>query len=93
MPCSKGILRNFGGGENRLKKLYGVIGDPVAHSMSPHMHNDLFEFYSIDATYVAFHVSPENLQDAIKGFRAINLAGLSVTVPHKTAVMPLLDEN
>ena len=87
--------RNFAklwGGENRLKKLYGVIGDPVAHSMSPHMLNDLFEFYSIDATYVAFHVSPENLQDAIKGFRAINLAGLSVTVPHKTAVMPLLDE-
>ena len=58
MPCSKGTLRNFGGGENRLKKLYGVIGDPVAHSMSPHMHNDLFEFYSIDATYMAFHVSP-----------------------------------
>jgi shikimate dehydrogenase len=92
VPCSKGTLLTYGGGENRLKKLYGVIGDPVAHSMSPHMHNDLFEFYSIDATYVAFHVSPENLQDAIKGFRAINLAGLSVTVPHKTAVMPLLDE-
>ncbi|WP_338470322.1 shikimate dehydrogenase [Niallia sp. XMNu-256] len=75
-----------------MKKLYGVIGDPVAHSMSPIMHNDLFQLYSVDATYVAFHVKPENLQDAVKGFRAINLAGLSVTVPHKQMIMPLLDE-
>lgn len=75
-----------------VKKLYGVIGDPIAHSMSPVMHNDLFELYSIDANYVPFHVKPENLEDAVKGFKAINLSGLSITVPHKTAIMPLLDE-
>jgi shikimate dehydrogenase len=75
-----------------MRKLYGVIGDPVAHSMSPVMHNDTFGRYELDATYVAFHVKPENLQDAVKGFKAINLSGLSITVPHKTAIMPYLDE-
>ena len=75
-----------------MKKLYGVIGDPIAHSMSPAMHNDAFEKYELDATYVPFHVTPENLQDAVKGFKAINLSGLSITVPHKTAIMPFLDE-
>ncbi|WP_428912635.1 shikimate dehydrogenase [Niallia sp. Krafla_26] len=75
-----------------MKKLYGVIGDPVAHSMSPVMHNDLFELYSIDATYVAFHVKPDDLEDAVKGFKAIGLSGLSVTVPHKQSIMSFLDE-
>lgn len=75
-----------------MKKLYGVIGDPIAHSMSPAMHNDAFQRYELDATYVPFHVTPENLQDAVKGFKAIQLSGLSITVPHKTAIMPLLDE-
>ena len=75
-----------------MKKLYGVIGDPIAHSMSPAMHNDAFEQYGLDAAYVPFHVTPENLRDAVKGFKAINLSGLSITVPHKTAIMPLLDE-
>lgn len=75
-----------------MKKLYGVIGDPIAHSMSPAMHNDAFQKYEVNATYVPFHVTPENLQDAIKGFKAIQLSGLSITVPHKTAIMPLLDE-
>ena len=75
-----------------MKKLYGVIGDPIAHSMSPAMHNDAFQKYELDANYVPFHVKPENLQDAVKGFKAINLSGLSITVPHKTAIMPFLDE-
>ena len=75
-----------------MKKLYGVIGDPIAHSMSPAMHNDAFQKYELNATYVPFHVKPENLQDAVKGFKAINLSGLSITVPHKTAIMPFLDE-
>ncbi|MEK3853067.1 shikimate dehydrogenase [Cytobacillus sp. FSL H8-0458] len=75
-----------------MKKLFGVIGDPISHSMSPAMHNDLFEFYSIDAHYQPFHISSENLTDAIKGFRAIGIAGFNVTVPHKEAIIPLLDE-
>lgn len=75
-----------------MEKLYGVIGDPVAHSLSPAMHNDLYEFYSVDATYLAFHVTSEDLQNAVKGFKVNNIAGLSVTVPHKTTIMSYLDD-
>jgi shikimate dehydrogenase len=75
-----------------MKKLYGVIGDPIAHSMSPLMHNDLFQRYEMDASMFPFHIKKENLQDAVKGFKAINLAGFNITVPHKTAIMPFLDE-
>ncbi len=77
---------------NHLKKLYGVIGDPIAHSMSPAMHNDLFAFYGVDAEMFAFHIKGSNLEDAVKGFKAINLSGFNVTIPHKSAIMPLLDE-
>jgi len=75
-----------------LKKIYGVIGDPIAHSMSPIMHNDSFQRYDINAEFFAFHVKKEALQDAVKGFKAIHLAGFNITVPHKTAIMPFLDE-
>lgn len=75
-----------------MKKLFGVIGDPIAHSMSPAMHNDLFDFYGINAEMFAFHIKGENLEDAVKGFKAINISGFNVTIPHKTAIMPFLDE-
>lgn len=74
-----------------MKKLYAVIGEPVAHSMSPVMHNDLFQHNGIDAHYHAFAIKEENLKDAIKGFRAIAIDGFNVTVPHKVSIMPLLD--
>lgn len=75
-----------------MKKLYAVIGDPIAHSMSPVMHNDLFQHYGIDAHYHALLVKSELLKDAINGLRAIGISGFNVTVPHKVAIMPLLDE-
>lgn len=74
-----------------MKKLFAVIGDPIAHSMSPLMHNDLFQHYGIDAHYHAFAIKEKNLQDAVKGFRAIGLSGFNVTVPHKIAIMAYLD--
>jgi shikimate dehydrogenase len=75
-----------------VRKLYGVIGDPVGHSMSPVMHNDLFNFYGMDRWYLPFHVKPMDLEDAVKGFKAIGAAGFNVTVPHKTQIIPLLDK-
>ncbi|MCM3091385.1 MULTISPECIES: shikimate dehydrogenase [unclassified Cytobacillus] len=75
-----------------MKKLFGVIGDPISHSMSPAMHNELFKTYSIDAHYQPFHITRGNLADAVKGFKAIRIAGFNVTVPHKEAIIPLLDE-
>jgi shikimate dehydrogenase len=75
-----------------VDELYGVIGDPIAHSMSPAMHNTAFKDAEIQASYGRLHVSPGELPDAIKGIRALGLRGINVTVPHKTAVIPLLDE-
>lgn len=75
-----------------MKSLYAVIGKPIAHSMSPVMHNDLFQHYELDAHYHAFAIEPDELADAIKGFKAIGVSGFNVTVPHKVAIMPLLDE-
>lgn len=71
--------------------LYGVIGDPIAHSMSPLMHNRAFDDNGIDAEYVKFHVKKEQLHDAMLGMKALGIQGVNVTVPHKEHVMPLLD--
>lgn len=75
-----------------MKKLFGVIGDPIGHSMSPVMHNDAFAASGVDACYLPFHVTKDNLSDAVKGMKAIGVQGFNVTIPHKTAIIPLLDE-
>lgn len=72
-------------------RVIGVIGDPVAHSRSPAMHNAALESLNLDAVYVAFHVTPARLRQAIQAVRAYDLVGLNVTVPHKERVLPLLD--
>lgn len=74
-----------------MKKLFAVIGDPIAQSMSPVMHNDLFEKYKINADYLPFRVKAEDLGDAVKGLKAIGVGGFNVTVPHKTNIIPFLD--
>ena len=71
--------------------LYGVIGDPIAHSKSPLMLNRAFRETGINAAYAAFHVKPEQLADAIAGARALGIGGLNVTIPHKVRVMDYLD--
>jgi shikimate dehydrogenase len=73
-------------------RVCALIGDPVEHSMSPVMHNAAFRELGLDFTYVAFRVQKENVTGAIGGMRAFNLRGLNVTIPHKVAVIPLLDE-
>ena len=70
----------------------GVIGDPVEHSRSPQMHNAVIAELGLDYVYVPFHIKPDSLAAAIEGFKAINVVGLNVTIPHKQAVIPLLDE-
>jgi shikimate dehydrogenase len=75
-----------------MKKLYGVIGYPVGHSMSPTMHNDAFERLSMDAYYHAFEIMPEKFAAAVEGLKAIDIAGFNVTVPYKVKIMDHLDE-
>jgi shikimate dehydrogenase len=79
------------GGGIQVKKLFAVLGNPIGHSMSPVMHNDLFSFYNIDADYLPFQVKEEDLEAAVKGLKAIGVGGFNVTVPHKSKIIPFLD--
>ncbi|WP_305042013.1 shikimate dehydrogenase [Geoalkalibacter sp.] len=73
-------------------RILGIFGDPVAHSLSPLMQNAALREAGIDAVYVPFHVRPEQLPGAVAGLRHLGIWGVNVTVPHKEAVMALLDE-
>mgnify|MGYP001019048712 CR=1 FL=1 len=73
-------------------KVYGIVGWPVAHSLSPVMQNAALQTAAVDAIYVPFAVEPTQLATAVSGLRAMHVSGFNVTIPHKTAIMPLLDE-
>ncbi len=86
------------GGSTRL---LGVIGHPISHSLSPRMHNAAFSAGSsagnlkdrpMEYIYVPLEVSSEELPAAVAGLRAANFVGFNVTMPHKAAILPLLDE-
>jgi shikimate dehydrogenase len=71
-------------------QLCGLLGNPVDHSLSPAIHNAAFEELGLNFAYLAFPV--EDLENAIRGIRALgHIRGFSVTIPHKVAIMPLLD--
>jgi len=72
-------------------RVVAILGDPVEHSRSPAMHNAAFEALGLDFVYVALRVRRADLGQAIAGVRALGIAGLNVTVPHKEAIIPFLD--
>jgi len=76
------------GGTTRIA---GIIGWPVSASLSPAIHNAAFAAAGLDWAYVAFPVRPERIADSVSGMRALGIAGLNVTMPHKRAVIPYLD--
>ena len=63
-----------------------LLGHPVAHSVSPQIHNAAFAATGFDAVYVALDVAPDAVPDALAGLRSLGLLGANVTVPHKRAV-------
>lgn len=77
---------------NGATRLYGVMGHPVSQSLSPAMHNAAFRALGLNAAYVAFPVAPEHLSEAVLGLAAAGVEGFNLTVPHKTAILPLLHE-
>ena len=72
--------------------LLALIGSPVGHSGSPAMHNYSFEKLGLDYAYLAFEVGNEELEDTIKGFRAMKVRGSNVSMPNKTVVHKYLDK-
>lgn len=77
---------------NPQQRLYAVIGDPIAQSKSPIMHNRAFAELGLDAQYRAFLVKEDELESFIAEVRACQIAGLNVTIPHKLNVMKYVDE-
>jgi shikimate dehydrogenase len=75
---------------NGTTRVYGILGRPVAHSLSPAMHNAAFRESGLPAVYVAFPVA--DLAQAVAGLRGLQIRGASVTIPLKEDIIPLLDE-
>ncbi len=77
---------------NSKTKIFGVLGHPIEHSLSPVMHKAFFKEKKIDADYFAFDVDDKNLGNAIHGADALKFFGLNVTIPHKISVMKYINE-
>lgn len=75
-----------------MRKIVGIIGYPLGHTISPAMHNAAFQHLGMNYEYVPFEVNPGDLEEAVGGFRALHVAGFNVTIPHKETILPLLDE-
>ncbi|AGB18884.1 shikimate dehydrogenase [Thermoanaerobacterium thermosaccharolyticum] len=76
---------------NAKTDIYGIIGHPIGHSLSPLLHNAAFESINLNSVYISFDVYEENLKDAILGIKALGIKGINVTVPHKENVIKYLD--
>jgi hypothetical protein len=73
-------------------RLLALIGHPVSHSLSPAMHNAAFAADGLDFVYVCLDVDPDDLPAVVKGAAALKLRGFNITMPHKRAMIPLLEE-
>jgi shikimate dehydrogenase len=73
-------------------KLYGIIGHPIGHTLSPLLHNTAFQALGMSASMSAFDIEPQTLKEALQGFITLDFGGLNVTIPHKETIIPLLDE-
>lgn len=76
---------------NAATRLCAVYGLPIAHSASPAMHNAAFAALGLNWRYLAFEVEPKNLRAALAGAKAMNFAGLNLTVPHKLLAVDMVD--
>ena len=73
-------------------RLTALLGSPVAHSISPLMHNEAFQLLNLDYTYLCFDVNEETLPAAVEGLKACGIRGFNLTMPNKNQIVKLLDE-
>lgn len=73
-------------------RLTGLIGSPVAHSVSPQMHNEAFRQLGLDYVYLAFDLGGSDFKKAVEGLREIGICGFNITMPYKTRILEMMDE-
>ncbi|AKL98606.1 shikimate dehydrogenase [Endomicrobium proavitum] len=76
---------------NTQTKLYAVLGFPIKHSFSPQMHNAWFERENLNCAYLSFETSPQNFKKTVSALKTLGFYGFNITIPHKTAIMQLVD--
>ena len=74
-----------------MTKRFGIIGNPIKHSLSPVLHNYWFNKYKIDASYSIIETTENNLEVIVKKIREKELSGLNITLPYKQQIVPYLD--
>ncbi|MFC6179690.1 shikimate dehydrogenase [Lactiplantibacillus daowaiensis] len=77
---------------NGKTSLFGFVAHPAKHSRSPKMHNLSFDYWHINARYLAFDVAPDELPGAVAGIRSMGIVGVNLSMPFKQTVVPMLDE-
>ena len=73
-------------------QLFGVLGSPISHSISPQMHNEAFRQLDMDCVYLAFEVGEDGMKAAVEGLRTLNVRGYNVTMPNKNIMATLCDK-
>lgn len=77
---------------NKIKtRILGIVGFPLKHTLSPNFQNAALTALKINAVYVPFEVAPEDLKKKVRELMATGVSGINVTIPHKEAIVPLLD--
>ena len=74
-----------------MTKKFGIIGNPIKHSLSPVLHNYWFKKYKIDAHYSIIEAEDSELTDVVKKIKRQDLAGINITLPYKQKIVPYLD--
>lgn len=72
--------------------ILGIMGYPIGHTLSPLMHNTAIKYLGLDYTYLPFEVKKEDIALAVGGIKGLGIKGINVTIPHKEAVIPYLDD-
>lgn len=75
-----------------MKKWFAVIGNPIAHSLSPYMHDYWLSSQNINASYIPIQVEDGKLEQAVQSLKLLSCSGWNVTVPYKEAIIPFLDQ-
>ena len=75
-----------------MKKMFGIIGNPVKHSLSPWLHNYWFEKYKVNANYSIINVEEKDLANVVRQIKDKSLSGVNVTLPYKQKITSYIDK-